>query len=214
MSEQRRERGLTQRLFLLSTEKTSENCIQFKVSGSTGNIYNICLFKDVTKKTTCTCPDYRNRLSKCKHIFFILERVLAKSSNRWKEASRILKSTRDIPICNDEDSRATAEMIQQALKCRKLNEQDKSSSEPIYVSQKSVQDEDCGVCLEAMDAEKEPLVWCKTGCGKSMHEQCYHQLDKFTKGSSKCPYCRKPFPHEKDPNEYENIEKLIRQVSK
>ena len=35
-------------------------------------------------------------------------------------------------------------------------------------------DDDCGVCFEPLKEAKETqLDWCKDGCGKSIHKQCW-----------------------------------------
>ena len=73
MSLFRRERGLTQRLFLISTENQDDK-ISYSILGSTGNVYEIDMYKN--GKTTCTCPDYMTRKNICKHQYFIMDRVL------------------------------------------------------------------------------------------------------------------------------------------
>src|SRR3989337_1997485 len=67
----RKQRAKTQNLFLIET-KDIENSKEYTVMGSTGNVYKVI----ISNKPTCTCPDYKLRKRRCKHIYFILIRVM------------------------------------------------------------------------------------------------------------------------------------------
>jgi len=86
-------RGLSQRIYLLETVTTTRNdgstVIHFIVSGTTGNVYTVdvnmtaATAADDARPATggefiqCTCPDYQRRHSQCKHVAFVLFKVLA-----------------------------------------------------------------------------------------------------------------------------------------
>ena len=43
-------------------------------------------------------------------------------------------------------------------------------------------DDDCGVCFEALkDAREAELDWCKDGCGKSIHKECWNMWRRQVK---------------------------------
>jgi hypothetical protein len=67
------EKALSQRMFLISAKNISENEWNFEVEGYSGTNYKV-VFNDV--KMTCECPDYYVRKKMCKHIYFIIGRVL------------------------------------------------------------------------------------------------------------------------------------------
>jgi Ring finger domain len=71
----RKDRALTQRLYLLSSNKISEESWTYEVEGSTGNHYNVSFEYD---KVRCTCFDFCTRHRNCKHIYFIVGKVLGK----------------------------------------------------------------------------------------------------------------------------------------
>ena len=68
----RLEKALNQRLYLIDVTKNSERDWLFKVEGSTGIIYDVT----INDSLKCTCPDFTTRCLICKHIYFIIARVL------------------------------------------------------------------------------------------------------------------------------------------
>ena len=96
----RKNRGKTQNLFLIEIKVNNEEYKkEFIIMGSTGNIYNVI----IKEKPTCTCPDYKTRNKRCKHIYFVLIRVM-KIKNKLDNKNEIIK--KDIndlcPICLDD----------------------------------------------------------------------------------------------------------------
>lgn len=71
--EQRIERALEQRLYLLNVERHPDGVgATFAVLGSTGNVYTV----ELAQKPTCNCPDALKGRGLCKHVLFIWLRVL------------------------------------------------------------------------------------------------------------------------------------------
>ncbi|CAF3415559.1 unnamed protein product [Rotaria sp. Silwood1] len=72
------ERALNQRLYLLAITKSSNESIyrEYKVLGQTANVYTVI----ITHIPSCTCPDYAKG-NLCKHIIFVLHRVLKVNRN-------------------------------------------------------------------------------------------------------------------------------------
>lgn len=186
----RYDRAFNQRLYLVSANLTDEN-INFNIMGSTGNIYNI---KIITNKETCTCPDYLGRQTYCKHIFFILGRVLniSKSDiyNRMYDIQSINKYINETNILQ--------QFIQDDLAC-KLNRLQLNSTKE--VEQKPIED-NCPICFEKMN-ETEKLVYCKYVCGNSLHKECFDKWNKVK--SNQCVYCRGYWDPSKLSTKYINL---------
>ena len=73
MKNDRKIKGSSQNIFLIETiMPESEKEKKFDVMGSTGNVYTVTI-KDIPE---CTCPDFRLRNKRCKHIYFILIKVM------------------------------------------------------------------------------------------------------------------------------------------
>lgn len=70
----RYERALTQRMFLIDRHRTTKSDEYgeyeeelFDMAGTTGNVYQVT----ISKVPKCTCPDWRNNGSQCKHIIYV-----------------------------------------------------------------------------------------------------------------------------------------------
>lgn len=70
----RYERALTQRMFLIDRQRTTRSDEHgeykeevFDMAGTTGNVYQVT----ISKLPKCTCPDWRNNRSQCKHIIYV-----------------------------------------------------------------------------------------------------------------------------------------------
>ena len=68
----RKERGLIERIYLLDA-KYDDNKWELSVKGSSKSIYNIVLSSEYVK---CKCMDFTIRKKVCKHLYFILGRIL------------------------------------------------------------------------------------------------------------------------------------------
>ena len=94
----RYERALTQRMFLIDRQKTTKSDEHgeyeeevFDMAGTTGNVYQVT----ISKVPKCTCPDWRNNRSQCKHIIYVslLDIVLRMAERRSTANSRRFLST-------------------------------------------------------------------------------------------------------------------------
>lgn len=167
----RLERALSQRLYLISAEPSSEENWNFEVEGSTGTIYNV-QFK--SKGISCSCPDFLNRHRICKHIYFIIGRVLKDIDT----ANKIDKP--NIRIFNLKGN--LTEELNRTLNPR-LN---------VYKQNQGVEEipkdeTQCPICFEEY-IENEYIVRCQV-CKKYFHGDCMKVwLSKATRCN--CPMCR------------------------
>ena len=72
----RKERGQTQKIFLVACHGNTEYERSYDVMGTTGNVYTV----RVKTIPECSCPDYQTRNRRCKHIYFVLLRIMELSN--------------------------------------------------------------------------------------------------------------------------------------
>ena len=140
----------------------------YMIMGSTGNPYQVT----ISNYPRCTCPDNQLNGRRCKHIFFVLLRIMkATNTTRRKYSDNELISmyVNTPPI--------EKHLIYQGKK-PKIKE---------GVEQKFDEGDKCPICLEDLENGKE-LDFCKYSCGKTIHKECHKQW-KLTKGNI-CVYCR------------------------
>jgi hypothetical protein len=162
---ERVQRCITEGLRLLEIDDTKT---QIKVMGSTGTEYQVSL-NDLN--ITCNCQDCIRRHRKCKHILFVLSRVLRLSESELEQMgprSVLAPSIRDNLIF-----RAKEFVERRAVR---------------PISREA--DDACGICLEPFKA----VVACVRDC-----EQCWHSahadcLKEWHTASRRpvrsCPFCR------------------------
>lgn len=174
---ERRQRALSQRLFLLgrerrlSAEGTHEEEV-FDMAGTTGNIYKVT----ISKQPKCTCPDQtRNRLI-CKHIIYVLVNVLKAPPHLQYQLALLSNELADIF--------ANAPASPQSSDGSKADTSNGGKRKPI--------EGDCPICVTEFEAGEE-IVWCKAACGNNIHKACFEQWAKSRPGEVTCVYCRQPW---------------------
>jgi hypothetical protein len=186
----RKIKGACQKLFLIeniSANKEFEK--KFRIMGSTGNVYNVTI-KDIPE---CTCPDFRMRGSRCKHIYFVLIKLM-KTDNQDEE----VYEEKDLKIMFDNIPNISENLIvndqlrglyKKILKEEVLTEEERESAKEFNLisGKKLVENEMCPVCLEDLNDGTE-LDYCKFSCGKSIHKICFSMWCKRKKET--CVYCR------------------------
>ena len=178
LEDARYNRAFTDKLFLVeSYEATEEFKRVYDIMGSTGNVYKVI----ITKLPTCTCPDHVTRKNRCKHIYFVLKRIMNAQDYIKKEyvEEELTNMFKNIPKI------AQYDRIDEMTK----NKYDKLKNKDSMVQAKRLDDDICPICLDEFDlTDEQPLDYCKWTCGKWVHTAC---LDMFkNKGNYKCPYCR------------------------
>ncbi|KAF2759768.1 hypothetical protein EJ05DRAFT_308944 [Pseudovirgaria hyperparasitica] len=163
-----RDRALTQRMFVVDRERIAGEIPEevIDLAGTSGNIYTI----RIGLVPSCNCPHARKG-NQCKHIIYVLSRVLKAPDNLRYQLAFISSELRMIfdgapPIPSADASESDG-------------------------NRKPVED-DCPICCEEMEINKEKIVWCKAACGNNMHKQCWEQwaATKSSQSSVTCPYCR------------------------
>jgi len=174
------------------------------ILAQSGNVHTV----KIQVTPGCDCgenKDGANPRGHCKHIYFVLLRILEVDRESAllfqraflvKELDRIFESSPKPPSHLYADPTVVEKYLQ-------LTTKRKSKSEP-EVPQKSVEG-DCVVCYEPMTATEE-IIYCKFGCGNNLHKACFDEWREKTKASQqpnrppveiRCVYCRKPWPMDK-----------------
>lgn len=186
---QRKHRGLAQPILLLEYEK-KETCIEFSVLGTSGSTYIVkCSPQETKQQWACDCPDFIRRASPCKHVFFVLARVLEvemddlhlKLKYDLDELHHIIRQRIQL---NGTIQNPSIETTQQKQDHNEIETKTQKVEQRTYVG------EACCFCLDVMSATC-PVVYCELQCGKSVHRACFLRFIRTIKRKPNlCPYCR------------------------
>lgn len=170
----RKYRGISQKLYLIESNDSQEKK-EYIIMGSTGNVYTVA----VKEKPTCTCPDHKSRHNRCKHIYFVLIKIMGvkdidKPIYTKDDLSDMFKN---IPPTT-ELFRVSADLKNKYDKLLNLATSDKTKDT----------DDNCPICMDGLNNGEE-LLTCKTHCGRHVHKECFDMYSKGNRGA-KCIYCR------------------------
>lgn len=178
----RKHRGKNQKIFLVLTHDVDDSdpyTRKYDVMGTTRRIYTVT----ITKTPSCTCPDHVQRKTKCKHIFFILTRIMKidqeQEDNETYTEHQLTKMFKNIPeITNNLKINNTL-----------LNKYNNIKNNNGLVPQiKITHDDICVICLEELLESNEKVIYCRSSCGKSIHHECFSVItnNRF----DKCVFCQ------------------------
>lgn len=166
---------MTQKLFLIETiEIKDEKSREYVIMGSTGNVYNVI----ITNDPTCTCPDHITRGNRCKHIYFVLIRIM-----KVKDPDK--KKYTDIDL---QDMFSNIPEITNVLCVSQQIKEKYSHSKNNTITIKD--DDICPICLEDIQNGEE-YDYCKAQCGKCVHKLCFSMWCKINPAI--CLTCRSPW---------------------
>ncbi|CAL1373433.1 unnamed protein product [Linum trigynum] len=179
----------------------------FHVLGATGNVYTV----SITAVPSCTCPD---RISPCKHIFFVLIRVLGLSLDDPSLRRRNIRPcllhrllcTPSSPesLASPALRRTFHHLFQTRLRLQMAAEaEEDGGGDPANRRRSGVEVEEgatCPICLDEIvakktgeeeeEAEEGSFEACGT-CGNLVHEECLRRW-KRSRGrrGATCVICR------------------------
>nr|XP_019042296.1 hypothetical protein I302_08898 [Kwoniella bestiolae CBS 10118]OCF21226.1 hypothetical protein I302_08898 [Kwoniella bestiolae CBS 10118] len=211
----RYKRAISQRMFMIERERLGEGhhqYEQFKVLGSTGNVYTI----NIGPIPRCDCPDNLKGNKPCKHIIFVFIKVLKvpDDSSIWFQMSLTPEEVEQVFATSPPTPNGSVTVNVKVHKAY-LHATGRGGEEEEVVTgiDKEIKDasdgkrmdavgEDCPVCYEEMtqeDVDGKKLVYDETltGCGKPLHNQCFQMwaMTVRTKGEDvTCVWCRSPWP--------------------
>ena len=165
------ERCFTDNIYLIESIPPQNNHPyerNFVIMGNSGNVYQVT----IANYPKCTCPDYARRSNRCKHIYFVLMRIMN------------ISNYNDYDYTNEELTQMFLNIppIAQNLVYKGENPQEQK-----VVNQKFDKDDVCPICLDPLENGKE-LDYCKYSCGQTIHKKCFKMWEK-SKGAI-CVFCR------------------------
>ncbi|WWD10062.1 hypothetical protein V865_008195 [Kwoniella europaea PYCC6329] len=213
----RYKRAISQRMFMLERERVGDGnhqYEQFKVLGSTGNVYTV----NIGTIPRCDCPDNLKGNKPCKHIIFVFIKVLKvpDDSSIWFQMSLTPEEVEQVfntsPPTPNGSVTVNVKVHKAYLHATGRGGEDEEVVTGIAKEIKDGSDgkkmdavgEDCPVCYEEMaqeDVDGKKLVYDETltGCGKPLHTECFNMwaMTATTKGNDvTCVWCRSPWPTE------------------
>jgi hypothetical protein len=157
----RKQNSIEQKIFLINFKKGSMNDLEFTVMGTTKNIYIVY----ICESPKCTCMDFKIRHKRCKHIFFILRKIM--KVNNTIEDNKIFSREELIEMITNIPINITSSVINDITSNKKIISTD------IIVKMKIIDDEDiCSICFDNLNNGEE-LDYCKYKCGKAIHAECF-----------------------------------------
>ena len=196
--QQRIDRAVTQRMYLVERGDVENHKCKFVVLGSTGNVYNV----SISHVASCSCPDHLKG-NLCKHILFVLLKVmgLPRDSNLIYQAAWLTSELDDM-FAQSEARRGGGKP---SLRTKGLSMYAKVKSGEDLVDHKTMlltarqvveQDSNCPICFESLVQCKERLTYCRAQCGANFHAKCIEHWiasQSSRSASTTCPNCRQPW---------------------
>jgi hypothetical protein len=210
----------------------SSHQINFDVSGSTNNIYQVKLMKSFEwNNIYCNCPDSKKWANVhgvvCKHILFVIFKVLKlfkfnnsmstitveSNANTFLEKRKLHKDFLEVIAIfvdlfnfNEETDFMKLEYVEKYHKIKESLDQiaDKASNDLNLLEEKDTGVEHCLICFEDFDKESR--------LSREINSQClicktiFHKdcLTKWFSHNNTCPYCRSPSTHNTQHNTTES----------
>lgn len=176
----RKQNATKHKLFYVDSLLVDKLTKVFKIMGSTGNIYDVTLSNELS----CTCPDHKNRGSKCKHIYFVLMKIL-----RIKDIDQDIFTDKELKKLVAQldivDGIKLSSDLMLKYKRSKDGDVEIIPHDPIGL------DDACPVCMDDI-SNGEEFLHCKWSCGRCIHTEC---LDIWYKKrpNHNCIFCMKDF---------------------
>ena len=193
------------------TPESPEELVE--LAGSTGNVYTIV----IARRPACDCP-HALKGNQCKHVLYVLSRVLRASFHYVYQLALLSEELRDIfahaplPAGDDDDD----DNDDNHNNHNNQNDKDECQDDNLDTNRhrqggnKKGRDNrkpvegDCPICFEELAPSGEPgeaLVWCKAACGQNVHKNCFEMWagTRRRQGSDNgnvvgpevtCPLCR------------------------
>lgn len=174
-------RASTQRLFVLERVRSTDGCgcpkEVIRIAGSTGNIYNVT----ISNTPKCTCPASIYHGDYCKHVVYVMHKVLKVPAHLQYEETL---SNQDLQVIFDTAPEMPTEKAEEQV--------NDGNRKPV--------EDDCPICCCDFAESDEEVVWCQVACGNNIHKACFDQWARQKSyGSVTCPFCRSVWLHENAP---------------
>ncbi|XP_072029613.1 E3 ubiquitin-protein ligase ZSWIM2-like [Amphiura filiformis] len=150
---------------------------------------------------TCTCPVFHKEKDLCKHICWVLLkkfRVPRENPLSFqlglveREINELLQGIAK------KEQRPTRRAIELAKKAGNQPEKHATGDGREVLQQKEITEDDvCPICQDELLEKREPVTYCRYGCGKSTHIRCMKVWAEHQKSTGevviRCPLCREDY---------------------
>lgn len=170
----------------VSEQKESDRGVWLDVLGSTGNVYRVTLS---FAGSQCQCPDFAKGGGVCKHLLFVMLRVLKLSREDHRVWQTSLTMTELQPLLAHLRDRhgQLGELAADASVLRGYREaKDGEAAAP-----KQPLPAECPICFEEI-SETNTMCTCRA-CGHHLHADCQHRWAASSSKGDTCPLCRSPW---------------------
>lgn len=177
----RRSRAVSQKIYLIHLDtNTNDSQIIFHILGTTKTIYTIIFEKGMGP--VCSCPDYKLRKNICKHIYFILTKLLNNISvYDWLKIDKLDnikdKLNKMLPQLNVKPDDYYIKLYE-----KHLNGVNENNLETKYR-----RNDDCCICISKIE-NNDTVIVCQI-CSNALHYNCWNRW-KEVKNDTLCVYCR------------------------
>jgi len=155
---------------MINAKNINETEREYAVLGSTGNVYTIT----IGTLHNCTCPDFQKG-NLCKHVFFVLLKVLRVPSNSIYVYQKALLKSELHEIFQAAPLTLFGSSVLANSSVRNKYKQSMGGTECEHeeVERKDICG-DCPVCMEELDGN-EATTWCRGQCGNNVHVECFKE---------------------------------------
>jgi hypothetical protein len=167
----RKQKGLVERIYLLNakyqTNENNENEWNLSVKASSKTIYKIIISEN---KVKCECMDFQVRKNVCKHMYFILGKIL-KETNIIDDVDEIYDIKNNFEVITIQ--------LKQILNNHISNPNNQNNNFTYDNKDK------CVICFEEFGNER--VEQCQTICKNVFHAEC---INLWLSNNNSCPLCR------------------------
>ncbi|XP_016527787.1 E3 ubiquitin-protein ligase ZSWIM2 isoform X2 [Poecilia formosa] len=178
------DQALSSTVFLLRS--FGPTAFLLKEDGETAN-FKVCL----GERHTCTCPTFAREQQPCKHICWLLLRKFRLPREHQYAFQPGLSERQLLEVLQGSHQAKTS--------AAGTPHQSLPGQETGVICRKEIQNQDvCPICLEGLLQKKQPVCYCRYGCGNSVHISCMkvwadHQGLSVGQEMLRCPLCRESF---------------------
>jgi hypothetical protein len=201
--------------------------LQFKVLGSTGSIYEVCIRKGAN--VTCTCMDFQKNHARCKHLHLLDVKFFKRMPSLMGVTFTTVEEFQALETCwaaqahvqDQAQAQAQVQDQAQAPACRNSSEECPICFEALHAEVLHAEVLHAEVLhaevlhaevlhAEVLHAEANPFVCSR--CQNGFHRSCIAEVRQY---QSKCPLCRAPLADEEEEEEKKDVTvaNLMRQIA-
>ncbi len=162
-------RAMTDKLLIVDEKIIFEHQREFVILTDKGNVYTVT----IGRLHNCPCFMFSNRSCLCKHIMFILRKVLNVQITSpllfqfgltVKELYKLFENRKSIP---------KELMAKQSI----INKFKQIRTDNAYVKRQPIAGNHCTICAKSFARSTQSITWCRKKCGVNVHVECLRALD-------------------------------------